>query len=170
MVGRPQKCSPLQLRRSVSFSLLLPIMLLQYLTFLPLVFGSPLIQDRQADAEALTYEGHQAFEVNTKGNTEEVLAALSSVDYDRWGAVEGDHIDIALAPEEISKFKGLGLDWVEKIKDIGELVKNEKIAKWNSRKRLDGLPHDSWFDAYHNYDDHIKFVSLPSLDSTLDST
>lgn len=106
-------------------------MFLQYLTLIPLVLGSPVLQSRQADAEVLTYEGYQAFQVNTKGSTEETLAALSQIDYDRWAVVEGDHIDIALAPEEISKFKGLGLDWSEKIKNIGDLVKKEKKEKWH---------------------------------------
>lgn len=107
-------------------------MLLHRLILLPLVLGSPLVQSRQADAEVLTYEGYQAFQVNTKGNTDETLAALSEINYDRWTALVDDHIDIALAPEEISKFKGLGLDWVEKIKDIGELIKKEKIEQWHS--------------------------------------
>lgn len=104
-------------------------MRVQYLSLLPLALAIPVIQSRQADAEVLTYDGYQAFQVNVKGSTEETLAALSSVVYDRWAVVEGDHIDIALAPQEISKFKDLGLDWTEKIKNIGELVKKEKKEK-----------------------------------------
>lgn len=25
------------------------------------------------------------------------------------------------------------------------------------RKRWDGLPDDSWFDSYHDYDEHVQF-------------
>lgn len=107
-------------------------MLLHCLILLPLVLGSPVVQSHHADAEVLTYEGYQAFQVNIKGKTEEILAALSAVSYDRWTSLVDKHIDIALAPEEISKFKGLGLDWTEKIKDVGEIIKKEKREQWRS--------------------------------------
>lgn len=101
-------------------------MLFSYLALLPLAVASPLAS-RQA---ATGYEGYEAFTVNIANTTEETLEALKEVNYDQWALVNGDHIDIALAPEEISKFKGLGLDWSQKIKDIAGVIRQEKYSRW----------------------------------------
>ncbi|KAI5367987.1 Putative peptidase M14, carboxypeptidase A [Septoria linicola] len=128
-------------------------MYFSYFALLPLALASP-AKPRQAE---VNYEGYEAFTVNIANSTAETFEALKSIDYDQWALVNGDHIDIALAPEEIVKFKNLGLDWSTKLKDIAGAIKQEKWSRWSGRKRLDGLPHDSWFDSYHSYDEHVKF-------------
>lgn len=100
-----------------------------YFALLPLALASP-AKPRQAE---VSYEGYEAFTVNIANSTVETLEALKSIDYDQWALVNGDHIDIALAPEEIIKFKNLGLDWSTKLKDIAGAIKQEKWSRWSGK-------------------------------------
>jgi hypothetical protein len=120
------------------------------------VVGSP------ATVEApITYDGYKVYRINTNGQTPAVVKALEGLTYDEWES-DGNTLDIALSPDQVSKFTGLGLDFRTLHDNLGSSIVAESkpaaSAKW--KRQAEDL---SWFDSYHTYGDHIRYAYHPAL-------
>jgi hypothetical protein len=96
--------------------------------------------------------------VETNGNTDALKEKLSGLTYDEWN---NDHstLDIALSPEQLAKFSGLGLQFRVLHENLGNSIKTESKVNKRSEEKWRRQAEDlSWFDTYHTYGDHIKYV------------
>lgn len=106
----------------------------------------------------VTYDGYKVYRIKTRGQTPAVVRALETLTYDEWNS-DGDNFDIALSPDQVPKFAGLGLEYVTLHENLGNsIVAESKLATSSTWKRQ--AEDLSWFDSYHTYGDHIKYVSL----------
>ncbi|KXJ87488.1 hypothetical protein Micbo1qcDRAFT_215895 [Microdochium bolleyi] len=113
------------------------------------------------EPEVVSYAGYQVFRVKTHGKTPAVEEKLSSIKYDAWHH-DFQNIDIVLAPAEVDAFKKLQLDYVVMHKDLGSSISTEAAAAppaaaAGAKKDKRQLDDESWFDSYHNYEDHIQY-------------
>ncbi|KAH7014258.1 zinc carboxypeptidase [Microdochium trichocladiopsis] len=116
-----------------------------------------------ADEQPVSYTGYQVFRVKTHGRAAEVQDKLSSLNYDEWHH-DFQTVDVVVGPSEVDAFKALQLDYVVMHEDLGSSIDAEAVttSQWKSKSKRQ-LDDDSWFDAYHNYEDHIQyFRSLQS--------
>jgi hypothetical protein len=104
-----------------------------------------------------SYDGFKVFRINTHGKTPSIESKLESVPHQPWESSHS-HIDVVISPDNLSAFSDLGLDSSVMHEDLGKSISVEatesKSNKW--KRQADDL---SWFDAYHNYEDHIQWFN-----------
>ena len=96
-------------------------MLFRSLSLLPLAIAG-------IAAEAVNFDGHQAFRIVTDGDAASVTEKLAAIDYNRWSYGAKDHIDISVSGDDVETFKKLGLEFKQMHKDLGADIREEK--KW----------------------------------------
>lgn len=104
----------------------------------------------------VTYDGYKVFRIKTGGHTAAIEEKLAGFKYDEWNNDAG-HLDIALSPDQVGAFNALGLDFKVIHKNLGNSITTESAvgpSKW--KRQAEDL---SWFDSYHTYGDHIKYVN-----------
>ncbi|KAF4964504.1 hypothetical protein FSARC_7568 [Fusarium sarcochroum] len=102
--------------------------------------------------EVKSYDGYKVFRVNTHGK-QDVEDKLSSVTHDEWE--HGfQHVDIVVAPDDVNAFEGLKLDYTTLHEDLGTSITGESVSRKKWKRQADD---DSWFDEFHNYEDHIDY-------------
>ncbi|KAI1271308.1 hypothetical protein F5Y07DRAFT_405724 [Xylaria sp. FL0933] len=107
------------------------------------------------------YKGHKVFRVKTHAHTDSVKERLSSITFEQWNHDVNSHIDIVLAPDQHAAFGALGLDFDIMHEDLGASIVTESVR---SSLRGRQSQNSSWFDSYHDYQDHIQyFQSLHDL-------
>lgn len=106
-----------------------------------------------SEDEPVTYNGFKVFRIKTYGHTSAVREQLEPLGLDEWGH-EIDHVDVAVAPHQLAAFEALGFETHVMHDDLGASITSES-ASTTTWKRQANDP--SWFDAYHNYEDHIQF-------------
>lgn len=111
---------------------------------------------RAVDAP-ITYDGYKVYRVSTDGNTDALKETLSALKYDEWNNDAGT-LDIALSPDQESAFRGLGLDFKVLHENLGNSIKDEARAPATANKWKRQATDLSWYDSYHTYGDHIKYV------------
>lgn len=113
--------------------------------------------------EAINYGGYKVFHVNTQGNSDAVLNALSVLPYDQWNYRVEDHIDISIAGEYVDAFEALALNYTVMHEDLGTAIAEEAQSvpyeSSVSRRQSGQLPPSSYFNSYHSYNEHITFWS-----------
>ena len=104
--------------------------------------------------EPVSYDGFKVFRVKTQHDLESVQAKLSTLDFEQWNHNVLDHIDLSLSPDQLSAFESLGLDYHCMHEDLGASIakESESVSIW--KRQLDDL---SWFDFYHDYEDHRQY-------------
>jgi len=104
----------------------------------------------------ITYEGYRVVRIKTNGRTPAIVKSLEGLKYDEWNS-DGNNFDIAIAPDQIAKFTSLGLDFITLHENLGSSIiaesKPAASSKW--KRQAEDL---SWYDSYHTYGDHIKYV------------
>ncbi|GAW24790.1 hypothetical protein ANO14919_143840 [Xylariales sp. No.14919] len=108
-----------------------------------------------------SYDGFKVFRVKTHAHPSVVQEKLTNVTFEQWNHDVNSHIDIVLAPDQLPAFAELGLEYDVMHEDLGASITAESAysSVW---KRQAGDP--SWFDSYHDYQDHIQyFQSLHDL-------
>ncbi|KAF4549075.1 Metallocarboxypeptidase A-like protein 2 [Elsinoe fawcettii] len=103
------------------------------------------------------YEGHKVYRVKTGKALSQVKEKLSSVipSWEAWNKNVHKHIDVVIAPEQLSAFQGLGLDCTVMHENLGRSIAVESASSPSLWKRqVDDL---AWYDSYHPYDDHIQY-------------
>lgn len=105
-------------------------MLFRSLALLPLAVGG-------IAAEAVNFDGHQAFRVMTDGDAASVSKKLGEISHNRWSMGAKDHIDISISGDDVEHFKKMGLKFKEMHKDLGKDIREEKNWKpYKGEQRL----------------------------------
>lgn len=102
----------------------------------------------------VSYDGYKVFRVSTSGGTVESLEdKLANIQYNEWHQ-DAEHIDIAVAPGQLSAFESLGLEYSIMHEDLGQSIAAEYSTPqpW-SRSAVDL----SWFNGYHSFEDHKAY-------------
>lgn len=104
---------------------------------------------------SLPYNGFKVFRIKTHGHAPEIQETLSNITFEQWNYDVNSHMDIVLAPDQVPKFTELGLEFDTMHDDLGASIAAESIhsSLW---RRQDG--DSSWFDSYHDYQDHIQYL------------
>ncbi|KAI0485815.1 hypothetical protein F4859DRAFT_396860 [Xylaria cf. heliscus] len=101
------------------------------------------------------YDDFKVFRVKTHARASEVQAKLSNITFEQWNHDVNSHIDIVLAPDQLPAFQELGLEFDVMHSDLGASIAAES-AQSSVWRRQAGDP--SWFDSYHNYSDHVRYL------------
>lgn len=96
-------------------------MLFRSLSLLPLAIAG-------IAAEAVNFDGHQVFRVETDGDAASVSKKLAEIKHEEWTHGTKDHIDISMAGEDVETFKNMALKFKQMHKDLGKDIREEK--KW----------------------------------------
>jgi hypothetical protein len=123
---------------------------------LPLV-----VADRLAPrGEFVSYHGYKVVNIDTHGDSSllEKISSLHTVDLSH---ETGDHIDLAVAPDDIAAFEALGIDHSVVHDDLGaDLALEGDLTPYSGKDDAyrAGLPSTDWFNSYHPYEDHLNFT------------
>ncbi|KAK9417811.1 hypothetical protein SUNI508_01568 [Seiridium unicorne] len=103
----------------------------------------------------VSYDGYKVFRIKTHGHTSAIREQLEPLSLDEWSH-EIDHVDVAVSPEQLDAFEALGLETHVMHDNLGSSIATESSSttKW---KRQANDP--SWFDSYHDYEDHIQYFN-----------
>lgn len=110
-------------------------MLFRSLALLPLAIGGIV-------AEAVNFDGHQAFRVMTDGDAASVSKKLDEISHNRWSMGSKDHIDISISGDDVEHFKKMGFKFKQMHKDLGKDIREEKKWKPYGGKYLASLVRD----------------------------
>ncbi|KAK6346611.1 hypothetical protein TWF696_006731 [Orbilia brochopaga] len=137
--------------------------------FLP--FLAPLVSAAAISSaeKPITYDGYKVFRIDTHGRArgaviEKMLQGLKAVQYN----YDTDtNIEIAVAPEDLGKFERMRLDFEVLDEDLGASIRAEggfhpggeqRFASSLNQLRPGAFPDESWFRAYHSFNDHQQWL------------
>lgn len=106
--------------------------------------------------EFISYDGYKVFRVNTTGQFQSVKDKLATISFSQWDRDVSKHMDIALAPDQITAFKALGLDYSTMHEDLGASIAAESAIAQSQSGQADNL---TWFNSYHAYADHEQYFT-----------
>ncbi|KAJ6256147.1 hypothetical protein Dda_8982 [Drechslerella dactyloides] len=117
--------------------------------------------------QPITYDGYKVFRVLTHGQGEEIERQLQSLKAVQYNLNTQTNIEIAVAPEDLKKFEQMELDFQLLDEDLGVSIRAEggfypggemRIASTPNWRRPGALPDKNWFQSYHSFDDHLKWL------------
>ncbi|KAH7318204.1 zinc carboxypeptidase [Stachybotrys elegans] len=130
------------------------------------------VTPREEQDSPVSYAGFKVFRVATNGRPSRVEARLadSGLVYEQWNDDVATHIDVVVAPGNVAAFEALGsLSYRVMHEDLGASIaaESEGAHAFSLMKRQAGVSGEelhkrqiedgSWFDSYHNYEDHIDY-------------
>jgi carboxypeptidase A4 len=114
-------------------------------------------------AAKVSYEGYKVFQIDSHDSYDDVqslLKGLKTVDLSCAG--DHNHIDIAVAPEDVEAFEALGLDATASIDDLASEFAKEKSKPYVATVKRSGeasdMPDMSYFESYHPFDEHLQYL------------
>ncbi|CRK40565.1 hypothetical protein BN1708_008281, partial [Verticillium longisporum] len=124
--------------------------------------------------EKVHYDGYKVFRIEAHDDVADIHKQLEGLTTTSVGCGgETDHVEIAIAPEDLEAFAALGLDAKVINEDLGEALAEEgPVSEFYGDEntieaRQAGLPAASWFTAYRPWAEHATFfnqiqAALPS--------
>lgn len=111
-------------------------------------------------SEFVSYDGYKVFRIKTNGRAaatavEAKLSSLSS--YEQWNQDIDIHIDVAISPEQLASFDALGLEAHVMHGNLGASIAAESTSTPLKYMKRQAGGNSSWYDSYHNYEDHIQY-------------
>ena len=103
------------------------------------------------------YEGYQVLRVKTGRYLKGVQEKLSSLAFDQWNDDIANHIDIVLAPDQLSALHALGLDSHCMHANLGESIRAESAQPPTTHSWKRDVSDLSWFNGYHAYAEHEQY-------------
>ncbi|KAK1752048.1 putative carboxypeptidase precursor [Echria macrotheca] len=110
----------------------------------------------------VSYDGYKAYRIATSGKDaaaiKDKLASFAAVQFN---FDTQEHLDVAIAPEEVSAFEALSLPTTIMSEDLGaEIATEGNFGVYEKNVSTSAaVPSLTWFDAYHAYADHITFFN-----------
>ncbi|KAI1290584.1 hypothetical protein F5Y03DRAFT_378189 [Xylaria venustula] len=104
---------------------------------------------------ASLYRSFKVFRVKTHAHVASIQERLTRINYEQWNHDVNSHIDIVLAPDQQDTFKELGLEFNTMHEDLGASIAAESASNSLWRRQAG---NSSWFDSYHDYQDHIQYL------------
>ncbi|GAB7363277.1 hypothetical protein MBLNU230_g3558t1 [Neophaeotheca triangularis] len=110
-----------------------------------------------------SYDGYKTYRVNANNAAADVRAALSSINVDDVWEDKLDTqgvADVVIAPDQIQAFEALGLDSSVTQEDLGAAIAEESIPQDVNKRQAPGSEFaQGYFERYHNYYDHQRFLT-----------
>lgn len=121
--------------------------------------------------DAVSYDGFKVFRINTHGHPSAVKEKLSGIPFEQWNGDVYKYLDILVSPDHVAPFEELGLDFQVMHENLEDSIAAESTPRSAWKRQADDL---SWYDSYHNYEDHIKYFedlqeSFPNNSETISS-
>ncbi|ETN41549.1 uncharacterized protein HMPREF1541_03485 [Cyphellophora europaea CBS 101466] len=134
---------------------------MKLLQSLPLILplASCLVISR--DESPVSYDGFKVFRIATGDSLAAIEEKLSLFSTEPWNRDLSQHIDVALAPNQLADFEALGLNATIMHEDLGADIAAESIIDDSSdltARQSGSVPSANWFNNYHSYNDHIQFL------------
>lgn len=131
-----------------------------FLSALSLAVASPYIHSRQ-----VSYDGYQVFRVPVGLDASKVTEIVEKLELDTWKAPNkaGAFADVVVSPEKLQAFNEevAGIEGIEVMhEDLGASIAAEQEPATDVLlDRAAAAINSTWFTAYHNYADHLSFLS-----------
>ncbi|KAK9778416.1 hypothetical protein SCAR479_04818 [Seiridium cardinale] len=103
----------------------------------------------------VSYDGYKVFCIKTHGHTSAIREQLEPLSLDEWSH-EIDHVDVAVSPEQLAAFEALSLETHVMHDNLGSSIATESSSTTKWKRQADD---PSWFDSYHDYEDHIQYFT-----------
>lgn len=107
-----------------------------------------------ATADTVSYDGYKVFRVNTRGHLPAVKDKLSAISFEKWNDDVYKNFDILVSPDQVAAFEALDLEYQVMHRDLGESIAAESAPSSVWKRQVED---PSWYDSYHNYEDHIQY-------------
>ncbi|KAF1808059.1 zinc carboxypeptidase [Eremomyces bilateralis CBS 781.70] len=113
----------------------------------------------------VSYDEHKVFRVKSRENFAEMQSKLHEMGLDEWHVnnIGEPFVDVMVAPDQMDEFLSLGYDTTVFVGNVADAIaEEEQPGRYNAKVALDALPDvssNSYFDNYHNYNDHIAFLT-----------
>ncbi|KAI1495368.1 zinc carboxypeptidase [Biscogniauxia mediterranea] len=107
-----------------------------------------------SESTSFSYDGYKVLRVKTNGQPSAVLEELSALAFDEWEHQDGHHVDIVIAPDQLDALEALGVEFHVMHDNLGDSIAAESASKSVWKRQVEDL---SWYDSYHDYDDHIQY-------------
>ncbi|KAI8955753.1 hypothetical protein F4801DRAFT_174243 [Xylaria longipes] len=104
---------------------------------------------------SLPYDGFKVFRVKAHTHASQVQEKLSNITFEQWNYDVNSHIDIVLGPDQFPAFEELGLEFDTMHEDLGASIAAESVHSLLWKRQAGDL---SWFDSYHDYQDHLQYL------------
>lgn len=79
----------------------------------------------------VSYDGYKAYHIESDGDHEAVWEALEELQHVSLGCdSHPDSIDVAIAPEDLDSFEGLGFNFTITSEDVGAEIAEEKFEPY----------------------------------------
>ncbi|CRK32047.1 hypothetical protein BN1723_015601 [Verticillium longisporum] len=116
-------------------------------------------------AAKVSYDGFKAFSIDSHDNFDAAEASLAGLNYVSLSCQDDhDHLDVAIAPEDLAAFEALNLDAKVTFEDFGaELAAEGEFESYTATRKIKGrsaqdLPDLSYFNSYHELEDHHQYL------------
>ncbi|CZT12730.1 probable carboxypeptidase [Rhynchosporium graminicola] len=119
----------------------------------------------------VSYNGAKAFRIPVGEDVAPLMEVIHKLDLPIWKGAPGgvpianSHVDLVVPAKDVKNFQKMTSSMVTEVmhEDLGASIDAEGSAAANST----AAANLSWFDAYHEYADHITFLNeLVALNST----
>ena len=101
----------------------------------------------------LDYDGHKVFRIKTGRYLSSVYEKLADLSLAPWNEDTARHIDVAVSPDKLPRFEGLGLDCQVMQANLGDAIARESASHALWKRQAGG----DWYDSYHDYEDHVQY-------------
>jgi hypothetical protein len=120
----------------------------------PLVTAVPA---SSSDIQAVNYDGHHVYSILPANRREAADLEERFATYHTQQARNA--LEVVIPPHEVRSFEELGLDARLMSRDLGKQIRDAQKPSVYSRalQKRGELPDLSWFDTYHDYDDHLQY-------------
>lgn len=108
-------------------------------------------------ASSSPYSGFKVFRIKTHGHAAAIQEKLANITFEQWNHDVKSHMDIVLGPDQLAAFAELGLESDVMHADLGVSIVAESVHSSSLWRRQAGND-SSWFDSYHDYEDHVQYL------------
>ena len=105
----------------------------------------------------VSYDGYHVYSIRASSQSE--ARALEERFAHYHTVTHREAIEVAVPPHEVRSFQDTGLEARLVSDDLGKQIREEDVAPTYNRRlhKRGGLPDLSWFDTYHDYEDHLQY-------------
>ncbi|KAK4206039.1 putative carboxypeptidase precursor [Rhypophila decipiens] len=109
--------------------------------------------------QKITYDGYKVFRISTHHDAAIVKDLLKPLTTVAMNLKDEEHLDVAIAPQDLDAFDALNLDAEVLHEDLGSDIKAESKFGTYGGVSARAVPSLTWWNSYHAYADHITFYN-----------
>ncbi|KAF4960803.1 hypothetical protein FSARC_10355 [Fusarium sarcochroum] len=117
------------------------------LTLLPLALATAVPSSKKVD-----YTGFKSLRVTLPKDAKDAAHEINKLAATILNPGSKDELDVIVSPDNLDAVTKLASDSTVLVEDVGAVLAKEEISK------IYAVPSESWFTAYHSYNDHLQFL------------